>query len=56
METLLEDYKRRLKTANEMLKETDEEKDPIKYERIRTKANCFRKIIVELENELKNVK
>ena len=53
METLIEDYKRRLKTANEMLKETD--RIAIKYVRIETKASCYRTIIAELERALANV-
>lgn len=55
METLLEDYRRRLKTANEMLKETDRISNPIKYVRIETKASCYRTIISELERALANV-
>ena len=55
METLLEDYKRRLKTANEMLKDTDRIAYPIKYARIETKASCYRTIISELERVMANV-
>jgi len=55
METLLEDYKRRLKTANEMLKETNRIAYPIKYVRLETKASCYRTIIIELERALANV-
>jgi len=53
METLLEDYKRRLKTASEMLKETDRIAHPIQYVRIETKASCFRTIISELEKYIR---
>ena len=53
MKTLLEDYKRRLETANEMLKQTDRIAYPIKYARIETKISCYRTIIAELDRELK---
>lgn len=50
METLLEDYKRRLKTANEMI-EGLRFKDDVNpdYIRLTTKASCYRTIIAELE-------
>ena len=43
---LIEDYKRRLDTANNMLKECDNKESK---ERITTKASCYRTFIVELE-------
>jgi len=55
MEILLDDYKRRLETANKMLKETDRIAHPIKYVRLETKASCYRTIISELERALANV-
>ena len=56
METLLEVYKRRLKTVIEMIEELrfkdDANPDNI---RLKTKASCYRTIITELECELANV-
>ena len=56
MDTLLEDYKRRLKTANEMIEglrfKDDANPD---YIRLTTKSSCYRTIISELERVLANV-
>ncbi len=52
MITLLEDYKRRLKTANEMLNEKNVMSDSFLYTRIEAKSNCYRTFIVELEQVL----
>jgi hypothetical protein len=51
MEQLLEDYKRRLATANKMLKDMKESHviNVLKYSRVQTKASCYRKFISELE-------
>ena len=56
METLLEDYKRRLKTANKMIEELRFKDDANPdYIRLTTKASCYRTIITELERALANV-
>jgi len=46
IEQLIEDYKRRLKTAENMLKNWEL---PNKKERLETKASCYRTFITELE-------
>lgn len=53
MKTLLEDYKNRLKTANEMIKELrfKDESNP-DFIRLTTKASCYRTIIAELQRQL----
>lgn len=52
IKSLIEDYKRRLETVNQML-ETNQDSGSIndtkKFERLRTKASEFRTIIAELE-------
>jgi hypothetical protein len=50
---LLEDYKRRLKTADHMLKkwELGGKKSDVKV-RLETKASCFRTFISELERAI----
>jgi hypothetical protein len=57
MEQLIEDYKRRLNTVNEMLNEnfnSDSIESIRKHERLKTKASLFKTFITELEHELKN--
>jgi len=59
MEILLEDYKRRLETALDMLSNTKDNggiNDTKKMERIRTKISCYRTFIAELEREMANTK
>jgi uncharacterized protein Yka (UPF0111/DUF47 family) len=55
METLLEDYKRKLKTVIELLlrvpTQIPERADSI---RLKVKASCYRTFITELEREIKN--
>lgn len=46
IELLIEDYKRRLKTAENMLKNWEL---PNNKERVKTKASCYRTFISELE-------
>lgn len=53
METLLEDYKRRLATAKEMLRDTNRIDYLIKYARIETKISCYRTMIHELDTLIK---
>lgn len=48
MKELLEDYRRRLKTVNEMIANTKAD-DSITLERLNTKAGDYRTFIVELE-------
>jgi len=50
MEELLEDYKRRLKSALELLSHTK----GISRIRITTKCSCYRAFISELEREIFN--
>ena len=50
MKTLLEDYKRRLKTIT---KEIAKGGNCITLTRLGTKASCYRTFITELERELK---
>lgn len=55
METLLEDYKRRLETLNATIGNTGNNgsiNDENKIVRLRTKAGCYRTIIAELEQVL----
>lgn len=53
MEQLLEDYKRRLATANAELDKFEYNcPDNAKYVRYQTKAECYRTFIAELEREL----
>lgn len=59
MEILLEDYKRRFETLNELIGNTGNNgsiNDVKKMERLRTKAGCYRTFIVELEREMANIK
>ena len=59
MEILLEDYKRRIETALDMLSSTKDNggiNDTKKMERIRTKISCYRTFIAELEREMANTK
>lgn len=59
MEILLDDYKRRLETALNLLGNTSNNGgiyDTKKLERIRTKISCYRTFIAELEREMANVK
>ncbi len=56
METLLEDYKRRLKTITNMINDlshTEENVDT--HKRLQTKKECYRTFISELEREITNV-
>jgi hypothetical protein len=55
METLLEDYKRRLNTVNIELQtlRIKSQMDVEKKERLETKASCYRTFISELEREIK---
>ncbi len=56
MKTLLEDYKRRLATVNELIENTPNNggyNDSIRAERFKTKAECYRTLISELEREIK---
>jgi hypothetical protein len=46
---LIDDYKRKIETINQMLKETDRIKYPITYTRIETKRSCYRTFLSELE-------
>jgi hypothetical protein len=50
IEQLLEDYKRRLHTVNQMIADTVFFVTP---HRLQTKASCYRTIITELERILK---
>lgn len=50
MEILLEDYKRRLKTAMDLIKKGGND---ITLTRLGTKASCYRTFISELEREVK---
>ena len=59
MEILLDDYKRRLETALNLLGTTSNNggiNDTKKLERIRTKISCYRTFIAELEREMANDK
>ncbi len=59
MKQLIEDYKRRLDTINQMIenfKSNGSINDIRKYERLKTKAAEFRTFIAEMERELKNFK
>jgi hypothetical protein len=57
MKQLIEDYKRRLKTVNEMLESEKDSNGSIndvkRFERLHTKASEFRTIIAELERVLR---
>lgn len=57
MKQLIEDYKRRLKTVNEMLESEKDSNGSIndvkKFERLHTKAGEYRTIIAELERVLR---
>lgn len=56
MERLLEDYNRRLKTANKMIDELRFKDDSNSdYIRLTTKASCYRTMITELEREFINL-
>lgn len=58
MKQLIEDYKRRLKTVEEMSKAFESNgsvSDIQKKERLTTKASEYRTFISEMERELKNV-
>ena len=50
MKQLIEDYERRLKTAETMLKEKDYS-NIAQAERIKTKASCYRTFIAELKQQ-----
>ncbi len=54
MKQLLEDYQRRLKTINEMIdnKDSGSINDIQRTERFKTKAECYRTFITELEREI----
>ena len=53
METLLDDYKRRLATIqNEIDKFEHNCPDNLDYTRYKTKASCYRTFIAELEREM----
>jgi len=54
IEMLLEDYKRRLNTVNDMLIDFPSPIDyaPERYQRYKVKASCYRTIISELERIL----
>jgi len=55
MKTLIEDYKRRLKTAEKMIEESAKSRDGIeKHQRLQTKASEYRTFIAELEREYKS--
>lgn len=57
MKILIEDYQRRLKTAEEMIettKNTGSINDQKKLERLNTKASEYRTFIAELEREMRN--
>ena len=50
METLLEDYRRRLKTVKEMISKLKFKDDANSdYIRLKTKESCYRTFIAELE-------
>lgn len=54
METLLNNYKRRLKTVREMINDLKFKDDANPdYIRLRTKESCYRTFISELEREIK---
>ena len=56
MKTLLEDYKRKLATAEEMIettKDTGSRNDIAKMARLRTKASEYRAFIVDIERAIK---
>lgn len=50
MKQLIEDYERRLQTAETMLKEKDYS-SVAQAERIKTKASCYRTFIAELKQQ-----
>jgi hypothetical protein len=51
MKTLLDDYKRRLKTV---MSEIQKGGNDITFTRLGTKASCYRTFIADLEREIKN--
>lgn len=53
MEQLIEDYKRRLFTIQQMIEE-DDQKNVIKTTRLQTKASCYRTFITELESTVES--
>ena len=55
MKQLIEDYKRRLATVNEMIEESANARKGIEeHQRLLTKAGMFRTFIAELEREFKS--
>lgn len=53
METLLEDYERRLKTVNQMIEALSFKDDANpEYNRLKTKQTCYRTFIAELKREI----
>ncbi len=56
IETILEDYKRRLETANKMIDELQFKDDANPdYVRLTTKASCYRTFISEYSQRAKNI-
>ena len=52
METLLEDYKRRLNSIRELLAERDISEFPTSPVRLQQKEACYREFIVEIERAI----
>lgn len=53
MNNLIEDYERKLKTLNEIIKELrNKDGSNLDYIRLITKAGCYRTFITELKREL----